>query len=142
MNSVLLATNLICLISAIVASLIAIYAAKKAGELYVNNDKLVTSIREKAAELSSLRVKHGQYFQMVFPFCKPFADLGPTENFVFIGGPIDGLYFNDDEIIFVEAKTGNARLSQRQMRAKALVKKGKVRWVEVNDEDPTEEEIT
>jgi predicted Holliday junction resolvase-like endonuclease len=50
-------------------------------------------------------------------------------NFRFLGNPIDGIQFNDDEIIFVEIKTGNARLSKSQKKFKNLVQEGKVSFV-------------
>jgi predicted Holliday junction resolvase-like endonuclease len=42
---------------------------------------------------------------------------------------VDGIQFNDDEIIFVEIKTGKARLSKSQKNTKELVKQGKVSFV-------------
>jgi predicted Holliday junction resolvase-like endonuclease len=40
---------------------------------------------------------------------------------------VDGIQFNDDDIIFVEIKTGHARLSKPQKKFKQLVKEGKVK---------------
>jgi len=48
------------------------------------------------------------------------------ENFRFIGSPIDGVQFEDDQILFVEFKTDNTK----QNKIKKLVKEGKVKWFE------------
>ncbi len=66
-----------------------------------------------------------------------------NENFKYDGGdfralgsPIDGVVFpgavNDEitEIVLIEVKTGNSRLSKRQKQIKELVKAGKVRFEE------------
>lgn len=50
-------------------------------------------------------------------------------RFRFLGNPIDGIQFNNDEVIFVEMKTGKARLSNVQKSVKRLIKEGKVRFV-------------
>lgn len=58
----------------------------------------------------------------------PFLESWPYDpnNFRFIGSPIDGISFEDDEIVFIEIKTGNSRLSRNQKNIKALVSEGKV----------------
>ena len=58
----------------------------------------------------------------------PFTEGWPwdSNNFRFIGSPIDGIQFTDEEIIFVEIKTGKARLSKYQTLCKKLVSEGKV----------------
>jgi predicted Holliday junction resolvase-like endonuclease len=58
----------------------------------------------------------------------PFLDGWPydSNNFRFLGNPIDGIQFNDDEIIFIEIKTGRAQLSSKQRNIKKLLSDGKV----------------
>lgn len=58
----------------------------------------------------------------------PFTEHWPWDpnNFRFIGSPIDGIQFKDDEIIFVEIKTGKSRLSKYQIKCKELVESGRV----------------
>lgn len=58
----------------------------------------------------------------------PFVQDWPWEpgNFRFLGNPVDGVQFNSDGIIFVEIKTGKARLSPPQRAFKKLVQEGKV----------------
>ena len=44
---------------------------------------------------------------------------------------MDGVQFEEDEVIIVEFKTGKSTLSQKQRRIKELVERGKVRFQEV-----------
>ncbi|MCK4416106.1 MAG: endonuclease [Thermoplasmatales archaeon] len=53
-----------------------------------------------------------------------------TENFRYIGDPIDGIQFEDDQILFVEFKTDKSKLNAKQNKIKKLVKEGKVKWFE------------
>lgn len=94
------------------------------------NEKLVLV----SNTLASIRVKHGQTWEVFVPLMTEFEKiLGPKENAVFLGQPIDLVYFNDDEVVFVEVKTGNSRLSSRQRHIRRLIEDRKVRWAEVND---------
>jgi predicted Holliday junction resolvase-like endonuclease len=58
----------------------------------------------------------------------PFLEDWPYDpnTFRFLGNPVDGIQFCDDEIIFVEIKTGKSRLSKGQKRARDLIQQGKV----------------
>jgi predicted Holliday junction resolvase-like endonuclease len=58
----------------------------------------------------------------------PFLNGWPYDpnDFRFLGNPIDGIQFNEDELIFVEIKTGKSVLSKKQRWIKQLVKEGKV----------------
>lgn len=53
-----------------------------------------------------------------------------TENFRYIGSPIDGIQFEDDQILFVEFKTDKSKLNAKQNKIKKLVKEGKIKWFE------------
>ncbi len=61
----------------------------------------------------------------------PFIEAWPWDpkNFRFLGNPIDGIQFNKDGIVFVEIKTGGARLNRTQKDFRDLVKEGKVSFV-------------
>lgn len=90
--------------------------------------------QKASSDLASVRVKHGQAWESFVPLMKQFDDeLGDKNSAVFLGQPIDLIYFNEKEIVFVEVKTGNSKLSGRQRNVKKLVKEKKIRWVEVND---------
>ena len=54
----------------------------------------------------------------------------PAENFRFIGSPIDGIQFEDDQILFVEFKTNELKPTPVQQKVKKLVENGKIRWFE------------
>ena len=67
----------------------------------------------------------------------PFTDAWPYDpnGFRFLGNPVDGVQFTEDEILFMEIKTGKARLTHSQKLAKKLVKEGKVRFATFRVDD-------
>ena len=75
----------------------------------------------------SSEVRLGKIGENLAPFVKNWP--WDPKEFRFLGNPIDGVQFNDDEIIFVEIKTGKARLSKSQKDFRDLVKAGKVSFV-------------
>ena len=75
----------------------------------------------------SSEVRLGKIGENLAPFVKNWP--WDPKAFRFLGNPIDGVQFNDDEIIFVEIKTGKARLSKSQKDFRDLVKAGKVSFV-------------
>ena len=58
----------------------------------------------------------------------PFLNGWPYDpnDFRFLGNPIDGIQFNEDELVFVEIKTGKSVLSKKQRWIKQLIREGKV----------------
>jgi len=60
----------------------------------------------------------------------PFFDSWPYDpnKFRFIGDPIDGIQFTEDAVIFIEIKTGHARLTASQKKVKTLIKEGSVKF--------------
>ena len=60
----------------------------------------------------------------------PFFDAWPYDpnNFRFLGNPIDGIQFTEDSVVFIEIKSGKAKLSNSQKLVKDLVKRGKVEF--------------
>ena len=82
-------------------------------------------------DYKSMYVKHGKSFEQLFPFMKNY----PYEyrNFRFIGNPIDGLSFENDKIVFMEFKTGDSKLSEKQKKIKSLVENKKVEWQEIKE---------
>lgn len=75
----------------------------------------------------SSEVRLGKIGENLAPFVKGWP--WDPNNFRFLGNPVDGVQFNSDEIIFVEIKTGGARLSKSQKMFKNLVNNGKVSFV-------------
>lgn len=112
----------------------AIRSAKEVDKQREREQELLQKLLDTTSAFASMRVKHGLAWEAFVPMMEIFEDkLGPKCNAVFLGQPIDLIYFNDDEIVFVEVKTGNSRLSNRQRHVRDLVKEKKIRWEEVND---------
>jgi predicted Holliday junction resolvase-like endonuclease len=72
----------------------------------------------------SSEVRLGRISESLAPFLNGWP-WDPNE-FRFLGNPIDGIQFNQDELVFVEIKTGKSRLSASQRWIKDLVSQGKV----------------
>ena len=79
---------------------------------------------------SSISVKYGKFLEQYIPWIKEIFPHSP-QKFRFIGEPIDGILFDDDEILFMEFKTGSSKLTERQKRIKKLVKEKKIGWKEI-----------
>ena len=92
----------------------------------------VSSLERALADLrfskSSQSVKYGKLTEQFIPFTKEFPF--DSENFRFLGNPIDGIVFEDDKIIFAEFKAAGAQLSPKQRRIKDLVERKEVEWFE------------
>lgn len=91
--------------------------------------RLRGALRELAFGKQSLAVKYGKMSEQFFPFMKDYPY--STENFRFLGTPIDGVQFEKDRVVFVEFKAGSSGLSARQKEIKELVERKKVEFEEV-----------
>ena len=112
---------IVVLVACVIALLIFLYKSKRNNaELILENNRLIHQKR-------SSEVRLGKTVENV----APFFDEWPYDpsNFRFLGSPIDGISFNDDEVVFVEIKTGQSRLSKSQNKIKSLVKEGKVKFI-------------
>ena len=78
-------------------------------------------------ELFRNRSQSSRYGKLTEQFL-PLADSFPWDpsNFRFLGSPIDGVQFDDDQIILVEFKAANSQLSRLQRHIRDLVNDGKV----------------
>jgi predicted Holliday junction resolvase-like endonuclease len=90
---------------------------------------LLKRVSIQQSRIRSLSVKHGLMAEQFLPFSKLFP--GDPKNFRFLGSPIDGIAFEDDQVIIVEFKSGKSRLSPLQRHIKDLVDRGKVSFKEV-----------
>ena len=92
----------------------------------------IFSLKDELASVMYLKrsqsVKYGQLTEQWIPFLKDFPF--NSQNFRFIGKPIDGVVFDDDKIVFVEFKTNKSNLSEIQRKIKKLVDEKKVEWFE------------
>ncbi len=127
--------ELIIILIAIVLIVIAYLVGNKIGTLRVEKliDEKVKAARLDAANRSRA-VLQGQFSEQLAPFMPNFP-FNPSDC-RFIGKPIDLLVFKgmDDkqieEVVFVEVKTGNSKLSQQEKNLKEAIEKKKVSWFE------------
>mgnify|MGYP003135292435 CR=1 FL=1 len=101
-------------------------------ELSETQEKLQQETEQRKKVLSQKKsgeVRLGHIAETLAPFLDQF-DFDP-ENCCFMGKPIDYVSFGDDEITFIEVKSGNAQLSTKQRHIRDLVKQKLVSWKEV-----------
>lgn len=91
-------------------------------EAKANYDKLLS--QKKSSE-----VRLGQVSEQLAPFLKEFP-YDPKKAH-FLGMPVDYIVFNDNEVVFLEVKSGGAQLSPVQRTIKQLILNGKVSWKEM-----------
>ena len=82
-------------------------------------------------------MKRGFVFEQLLPFAISYP--WNPETFKFLGDPIDGVHFQDDEIVFVEFKSGKSALSKKQIKIREMVGAGKVSFKEVRAKLKNEE---
>ena len=91
--------------------------------------KLLGKARNLKSKLRGAQVRRGFLTEQWLPLVKPYP--WNPQNFRFIGEPIDGLQFEDEEVVLVEFKSGASKLSNKQVRIRDLVERGKVSFKEV-----------
>jgi len=88
----------------------------------------------KDAVMRSRAVLSGQFSEQIAPYMPGF-EFSPSEC-RFIGKPIDLIVFKGmdnkeiEEVVFVEVKTGNSKLSEQEKHLKKAIEDKKVRWKE------------
>ena len=88
----------------------------------------------KDAVIKSRAVLGGQFSEQLAPYLPDFPFV-PTEC-RFLGKPVDFLVFKGmdekkiDEVVFVEVKSGNSKLSSSEKNLKETIEKKRVRWEE------------
>ena len=88
----------------------------------------------KDAIMKSRSVLGGQFSEQLAPYLPNFEYL-PTEC-KFMGKPIDFIVFKGmdekkiDEVVFVEVKSGNAKLNAHEKNLRETIENKRVRWVE------------
>lgn len=103
------------------------------GELKGLIEQRDKTISEMSKSKKSSEVRLGNLSEQFAPLLDTW-EYNPND-FKFLGRPIDGISFNNDSIVFIEIKSGQSGLSQKQRRVKQLVEEGKVefRVFRVND---------
>ena len=90
-------------------------------------------LRKDSVE-KSRQVLTGKFSEQLAPYLPDFP-YSPTES-RFIGSPIDLIVFRGldnkepEEVVFVEIKTGNAKLSDVEKKLKEAIESKKIKWVE------------
>jgi predicted Holliday junction resolvase-like endonuclease len=97
---------------------------------YKKMRSLQFELAESKFNKASQSVKYGQLTEQWLPFLDKFPY--DSQQFNFIGKPIDGLVFADDKIVFCEFKTNKSKLNEKQKWIKDLVERKKVEWLEFN----------
>ena len=117
--------------------------AERKFELKEREDKILKDIAELEERLSeeteakkkvvsqkkSSEVRLGNIAETLAPFLDQF-DFNPEEC-TFLGMPIDYISFGDEEITFIEVKSGNSQLNKKQRHIRDQVKSKLVAWKEI-----------
>ena len=108
------------------AILLITYLIKKEkdyNDLKYRFDSLTTDIR-------SLRIRFGKQIEEFIPF---FDDLFPYDRkkFYALGQPIDGIYFGDDKIVFLEFNSGTSKKTIMEKKIQKLIDEKKVEFKEI-----------
>lgn len=96
-------------------------------------ERRLPAVRQEAAARSRA-VLGGQFSEQLAPYLPDFP-YSPTEV-RYLGRPVDFIVFRGldarepTEIVFVEVKSGEARLSTAERKLRDLVEAGRVRWDE------------
>lgn len=123
------------LIAISIFGLMAIALAFFVGKMLANREweQKLSSIRDDAVK-KSRSVLGGQFSEQLAPYLPNFP-FSPAEV-RFLGKPIDFIVFkgadfqNISEVVFVEVKSGNAKLSAHERKLKEAIEAKKVSWME------------
>lgn len=95
---------------------------------------LIKEAREDSIKRSKAIIA-GLACEQVAPFLPDFPC--QSQDCRFIGKPVDfvafrGASFDEDisEVVFIEVKTGNSKLTKHERQIKSCIEQGKVRYVE------------
>jgi predicted Holliday junction resolvase-like endonuclease len=96
-------------------------------------EKLLAAETENRKKIThqkkSSEVRLGHIAETLAPFLDQF-DFEP-EQCSFLGQPIDYISFGEDEITFIEVKSGKSQLNSKQRHIRDLVKNKFVSWKEI-----------
>lgn len=81
-----------------------------------------------ASSKQSLSTKYGQMTEQFLPFTKEYPY--NKNNFRFLGSPIDGVQFNENDIVFIEFKSNKSQMTPKQKHIKNLIKQKKIKFRE------------
>ena len=98
--------------------------------LFEKNQSLLLRVNQLSFAKSSQSVKYGKMSEQWIPLSEQFPF--DSHQFRFLGSPIDGVAFEEDQIVFCEFKANTSQLSDKQKKIKKLVEEKKVSWLELN----------
>lgn len=106
-----------------------IYQRMSISELTKEVKQKEDDYKKLMSQKKSSEVRLGQISENLAPFLDDFKYNPKRAHF--LGQPIDYIIFEDDEVIFLEVKSGMAQLNPVQKSIKSLIKNKKVRWDEM-----------
>ena len=89
-------------------------------------EELESAHRKLLHQKKSSEVKTGLIVEAMAPFMEGFPADPKTAHF--LGKPIDFVCFQDQDIVFVEVKSGGSQLTKTQRKVKELIESGNVRF--------------
>ena len=95
--------------------------------LYEQIRELQDTNQKISSQKKSSEVRVGQIAENMAPFLKDFKYPNP-KSCHFLGQPIDYIIYGDDEVVFVEVKSGEAKLSSKQRKIRENISNGNVRF--------------
>jgi predicted Holliday junction resolvase-like endonuclease len=130
------ATTIVILVIALIAVLIAFKIGARIGADRKHNhwEQVLMPEHRKDAVSRSRSVLGGMFSENLAPYLPDFP-FKPNEC-SFIGKPIDFLVFKGsdekqiDEVVFVEVKSGKAKLNSQEKNLKDTIENKRVRWEE------------
>ena len=93
---------------------------------YLKYNKLNSAHRKLLSQKKQSEIRVGQIAEHFVPLLKDFKYNRKQARF--LASPIDFIIFEDDEIIFMEVKTGKSQLNKNQRRIRDQIKNKQVRW--------------
>lgn len=103
------------------------YISKKL--ILKTQEDLTTKIKDfekLLGQKKSSEIVTGQITEKLVPFLDCFK-YNPRDA-IFIGMPIDYIVMAENEIVFIEVKTGRSQLTQKQKKIKSLVDNKQIKW--------------
>jgi len=90
--------------------------------------RAVKILKKEKFSKKSLSSKYGKMSEQFMPFLSIFPY--NSQNFRFLGSPVDGVQFENDKIIFMEFKSAGSGLSPRQKEIKGIIAKKQIYFEE------------
>jgi predicted Holliday junction resolvase-like endonuclease len=113
----------------IIAGLVTFVILKKLRTVTEELRKAKDEYRKLLSQKKSSEIILGQISEKLAPFLEVFKY--DSKKAYFLGNPIDYVVFDNNEIIFIEIKSGKSRLTSKQRKIKQLVMDKKIRWEEI-----------